>query len=182
MKIIDSLAVQSVFEQVPPVDLRTRHLLYLVDETSRPPFAFDTDIYRLLKMFRWQPSDVSEYLPRPLHFVFMAQQTANLRKQLLTAKIDWSCQTELSPEVSQLSVVLMILKIMAKANDNSEFYLVVANNLLAAVASQLFASGALTIDGLAKFLAVGNDELLPYRAELQKFGHRKIAKIGRAHV
>lgn len=177
MKIIDPLAIHTVFEQVPPVDQCARHLLYLVDETSMPPFAFDTDIYRLLKMFRWQPSNVSEYLPRPLHFIFVAQQTANLRKQLLTAKIDWSCQTELASATSPLSVLLVILQIMAKANDNNEFYLVVANNLLAAVASQLFASGALTIDGLAKFLAVGNDELLPYRAELQKFGRRKIAKL-----
>ena len=177
MKIIDPLAVQTIFEQLPPVDLPARHLLYLVDETSPPPFAFDTNICRLLKIFRWQPCHVGEYLPRPLHFIFVTQQTASLSKQLLTAKIDWSCQIELSATTSQLSVLLAILKIIAKANDNNEFYLLVANNLLAAIAGQLFASGALTIDGLTKFLAISNDELLPYRADFQKIGRKKIAKL-----
>lgn len=174
MKIIDPLAIHTVFEELPTI--RSRHLLYLIDEADPP--ALDSDIYRSLKKFRWQPTDnVNEQLPRPLHLIFTAQQTASLSEQLLTAQIDWSCQTELSEERSPLLVSLAILKIMAKANDNDEFCLLVANNLLAAIASQLFASGALTIDGLTKFLAVSNDDLSPYRPELQKIGRKKIAKL-----
>ena len=178
MKIIDPLAVHTVFEELSTIDLHTRHLLYLVDETSPPPLAIDAKICHLLKTFRWQPAgNLSEHLPRQLHFICLAQQMTSLTEQLLTSHLDWSCQTELSSEASMLSISLAILKIMAKANDNDQFYLIVANNILAAIASQLFASGVLTIDGLTKFLAINNDDLLPYRAELQKIGRKKIAKL-----
>lgn len=174
MKIIDPLAIHTVFEELPTI--RSRHLLYLIDEVNPP--ALDTEIYRSLKKFRWQPTNnVNEQLPRPLHLIFVAQQTASISEQLLTAQIDWSCQSELPEKTSPLLVSLAILRIMAKANDNDEFCLLVVNNLSAAIASQLFVSGALTIDGLTKFLAIGNDDLSPYRSDLQKIGRKKIAKL-----
>lgn len=177
MKIIDPLAVHTIFEELPTSDLQARHLLYIVDKTSSP-LALNTNVYQSLKMFRWQPAgNITEHLPRPLHLIFVAQQPTNLSEQLLTANIDWSCQTHLPTTAPLLSISLATLKIMAKANDNDEFYLLVANSLPAVIASQLFVSGALTVDGLAKFLAVNNNELSPYRAELQKIGRKKITKL-----